>query len=131
MFRPSTAGLGAAVSAGVNISAETGHLESANVIVPVTFVVDPRVHFNINAGWLYTRAIQRHDIFYGAQIEFAVSPAFVLMVEGFGRNRGPLGDQVGMRWTPGGGGVDVDLLFGNYIDGINARAVTLGLTIRR
>ena len=35
-----------------------------------------------------------------------------------------------LRWTPGGGNFDFDLLYGLYPDGFTAREFTIGVTIR-
>lgn len=53
-----------------------------------------------------------------------------LMAEVFGRDGDPMGSQVGVRWTPGAGDVDVDLLYGRRLDGSTPRTVTLGVTFR-
>jgi hypothetical protein len=37
---------------------------------------------------------------------------------------------VGLRWNPGGGATDFDLLAGRYIDGASKTAITLGVTFR-
>ena len=54
-----------------------------------------------------------------------------LMAEAFRRDGGEAGAQVGVRWNPGGGRFDLDLVAGRRIDGESPRAITLGLTLRR
>jgi hypothetical protein len=41
-----------------------------------------------------------------------------------------MGGQAGLRWTPRGGSVDVDLLAGRYLDGATRNAITFGVTLR-
>lgn len=124
-------GLGIGLIASGAVDLRSGRLETANLIVPVTIVAGKAVRFNLNAGWAYARASARqHGAFYGAQIEVQVARDFSLMAEAFGRDHGATGAQAGLRWNPRGGRLDVDLVVGRRIDGVNPRSVSLGLTLR-
>jgi len=125
-------GLDLAISASTAYGLRTRRLETAGVIVPLTIPVGDRVRVNLNAGWSYSPAAAKRDaVFYGAQAELALTRDLTLMVEGFRRDGGRPGDQLGLRWTPGGGRLDVDLIAGRRADGESPRAATLGVTIRR
>lgn len=122
------AGLGLALSTAVDL--DTGRVETASMLVPVTFDLSGRVRVNLNAAYHWTRHGDRHSASVGAQVDFRASRTVSLMVEGFGRDRGRPGVQAGLRWTPRPW-VDLDLLVGQSVDGISSRALTLGLTVRR
>jgi hypothetical protein len=117
---------------GIGAGAWGGRLETASLIVPVTLRLYDRVRFNLNAGWSHARASARRDAaFYGVQAEVGVARDLTVMVEAFRRDGGKAGGQLGLRWNPGGGRVDFDLIAGRRIDGATPRAITLGLTLRR
>lgn len=118
-------GLGVSASAGVDVS--RGRLASASFVVPVTIPAG-RLRFNLNMGWQWTRA-GGHTAIAGSQAEFTATPTLTLMAETFVRDRGRAGGQTGLRWNPHGGRIDVDLVYGRYIDGTSPRAVSIGLTI--
>ena len=131
-LRPTESGLGLGLIGAGAWSVHSGRLETASLIVPASRAVTDRVRVNLNAGWVYDRASAHpHTIFYGGQIEADVARDLMLMVEAFGRDHGPPGGQIGLRWNPGGGRVDLDLLAGRRIDGASPKAITLGLTVRR
>lgn len=121
-------GLGAVFSAAVD--ARTGKAETASVLVPVTIDLTPRVRTNFNLSYQWARSGDRHGLVAGAQVEARVRGNLSVMAEGFVRDGGKPGFQVGMRWTPRAW-IDVDLLGGRRVDGSGARAVTLGVTLRR
>ena len=121
-------GLGVAVSAAVDAS--TGKAESAAVLVPVTIDLTPRVRTNFNLSYQWARTGDRHGLVAGAQVEARLRGNLSVMAEGFVRDGGKPGFQAGVRWTPRAW-IDVDLLGGRRVDGSNARAVTLGVTLRR
>jgi len=130
-LRPAEKGFGVGLIASGAVELRLGKLESASLIVPVTIPVGKAVRFNLNGGWTYARASsQQHAAFYGAQAEVQVAGDFSLMGEVFGRGHGPMGSQAGLRWNPGGGRLDVDLVVGRRIDGVNPRSVSLGITLR-
>lgn len=131
-LRAEDTGVGLGVIGGGAWSVRSGRLETASLIVPVTLKLSDRVRVNLNAGWSHVRADAKRDAaFYGAQAEVGVARDVTLMVEAFRRDGGKPGGQLGLRWNPGGGRVDFDLVAGRRIDGATPRAITLGLTLRR
>lgn len=130
-LRPVERGWGVALATAATWSLDSGGFETASVIVPVTIPVNEQLRVNLNAGWLYSHASSdRHAAFFGGQVEARVTRDLSAMAEVFARDRGPGGGQVGLRWNPHGGDLDVDLLAGHYVDGASPRAITLGLTLR-
>lgn len=121
-------GWGIAVSGGIAWSADRSDLDSANINVPLTVPVG-RVRLNLNASWLWTRA-DGHSAFVGAQADWTVQPDLDLVAEVFTRDTGRAGGQIGLRWTPGGGHVDFDLIAGRYIDGTTPTSLTAGVIAR-
>jgi hypothetical protein len=122
-------GLGLVGAAGWSV--RYGNLHTASIIVPATIDISERVRMNFNAGWLYgVMSERRQTYFVGAQMEAEIVRDLSLMVETFGRGYGHVGAQVGLRWNPGGGWFDLDVLAGRWIDGVSPEAVTLGLTAR-
>lgn len=82
--------------------------------------------------WHYLRAHPRQNqAFVGAQIEADIARDLTVMAEAFTRDEGRPGAQVGLRWNPNRGNVDVDLLSGWRTDGVTPWTITLGVTIRR
>ena len=131
-LRSTDTGLGVGVIANATLDLRTGKPETAALIVPVSLPVGERLLINANAGWTYGAArAQQSQGFYGVQAILGVSRDLSLMAEVFGHTREQAGAQAGVRWTPGGGRLDVDLLAGRRVDGGDTRAVTLGLTVRR
>ncbi|MCP1470688.1 hypothetical protein J3E64_002381 [Sphingobium sp. OAS761] len=122
-------GIGIATSLGYGI--DRRRFETASIIVPVTISACRIVRFNLNAGWQWTRADHRHDLFVGAQAEVAATRNLNLMVEAFTRDHDKAGGQARLRWTVAGGAVDLDLIGGRYVDGATPSAITFGVTIRR
>ncbi|BAV65319.1 hypothetical protein SCLO_1022790 [Sphingobium cloacae] len=122
-LRPTDKGLGVGVIANAALDLRTGNLETAALIVPVSLPVAKRLLINVNAGWTYSAApAQQSQGFYGAQAVLGVSHDLSLMAEVFKHTRERAGTQAGVRWNPGGG---------RCVDGSDARAVTLGITVRR
>lgn len=129
---PEARGLGLGLAGSAAYGVRAGRLETAGLIVPVTVPVGQRARINLNAGWSYSRAAARRDAaFYGAQAELTLARDITLMIESFRREDGSPGGQMGLRWNPGGGHLDFDLVVGRRIDGQSARAISLGLTVRR
>ncbi|TWT11425.1 hypothetical protein [Reyranella sp. CPCC 100927] len=128
---PVESGFGVGLAGATAWSVRAGHWETASLIVPVSISLHERLRVNFNAGWLYSRSgAQRNEAFLGAQVEAAIAADVMLMGEVFGRDRGRPGAQIGVRWTPGGGRWDVDLLSGWRTDGVTPWSMTLGLTVR-
>lgn len=131
-LRPLDTGVGFGVIGSATWSVNTGQTETASLILPVSIRLHEKIRANINAGWLYTRANrQQNQAFVGAQIEADIAPDLMLMGEAFARDSSQPGAQVGLRWTPRRGNIDVDLLSGRRTDGVTPWTVTLGVTIRR
>ena len=99
---------------------------AATALVSKAIGDDVALHFNL--GWQQFRSERSNDAFAGVQIEAAMSPDWTVMAEIFGRKSVRTGIQAGVRRT--GRRVDVDLLYGRYVDGFSADALTLGLTVR-
>jgi hypothetical protein len=121
-------GWGVAVSGGIGLSIHSGEVDNANINVPLTVPVGP-VRINLNASWLWSRA-EGHSAFVGVQADWTVRPDLDVMVEVFTRDTGRAGGQVGIRWTPGGGNVDFDVIAGRYIDGVTPTSLTAGVIVR-
>lgn len=131
-LRSEDSGVGLGLVGAGAWSVRSGRLETASLIVPVTLKLGDRVRANLNAGWSHVGAdARRGAAFHGAQIEASVARDVTLMVEAFQRDGGKAGGQLGLRWSPGGGRIDLDLVAGRRIDGVTPRALTLGLTLRR
>lgn len=131
MLRSENRGIGIGIATSVGYGIDRGRFETASVIVPVTIPAGEKLRFNLNAGWLWTRASHRHDAFVGAQAEITLRKNLNLMVETFTRDKGKVGGQAGLRWTVAGGAVDLDIVGGRYVDGATRSAITFGVTIRR
>lgn len=123
-----TRGWGVAISGGIAWSVDRGDVDSANINVPLTVPVG-QVRLNLNTSWLWSRA-DGHSAFVGVQADWTVRPDLDLMVEAFTRDTGQAGAQIGLRWTPGGGHVDFDLIAGRYIDGVTPTSLTAGVIVR-
>lgn len=131
-LRNAATGLGIAVAASAAFSPRSGRIGAAGVIVPVTWQANSDLRLNLNAGWSYVDGAPRPDAgFLGVQAEYQVNSGLSIMAEAFGRTSGRPGQQVGVRWSPGTGEYDLDLLFGRRVDGVSRNAVTLGVTYRR
>lgn len=125
-------GIGLAALASGAWSLDSGALEAASLIIPVTLPVGDRLRFNLNGGWAYARtSTRRHAAFYGAQAEVLIGHDLGLMVETFRRAREPMGAQAGLRWSPAGSRLDFDIIVGRRIDGATPRSLSLGFTLRR
>ncbi len=130
VLRSETRGLGIGIEANLGYGVERHRLTSASVIVPLTVPVSPWLRTNFNIGWQWSGITHRDDIFLGGQAEIALRKQLQLMAEIFTLDRGEPGQQLGLRWTPGKGFVDFDLIGGRYVDGIARNAITMGLTLR-
>lgn len=130
VFQREETGLGLGLIGAAAWSPGTGRLETASLIVPATFNPTDRLRINLNAGWTYSRLGHGDAAFWGVQAEVRLSETVGLMVERFGHDRGLPGGQAGLRWTPAGGDLDLDLIAGRYVDGVTPTTVTLGLTRR-
>lgn len=123
-------GVGIALSGSANISTASGQVMTSAIIIPVSVMLTDAIQLNTDVGWLHEKTGSMDRAFYGAQLEIDVAPDINLMVEGFGRSPGRLGTEARLRWTPGQGPCDFDILYGAFVDGISARTVTIGFTFR-
>ncbi len=131
-FQPEDTGVGIGLIFNSGVALQTGLLETASLLIPVTIPLNDRVRFNFNAGWSYIRIGDFPDaLFYGAQVEAKIGWQDIsLMVELFGREPGFTGTQMGVRWRPGDAAISFDLLAGSFFDTVNAKFVTVGVTVR-
>jgi hypothetical protein len=128
---PVDGGVGLAITGGGVWRTRDGHLDTAALVVPLTVPLNEDLRVHLNAGWNYTDDRgRRNQTFVGAQVEYAIAKQVSLMAEVFDRDGDPMGSQAGLRWTPGGGDVDIDLLYGRRLDSGTPRTLTLGLTLR-
>jgi hypothetical protein len=128
---PEDKGVGVGVYFNSEVNLRTGNLELATALLPVTIPLDDRVRFNFNAGWSYIRVADYKDAFFwGAQVEAKVGWELSLMLETFGRVPGTTGTQLGVRWRPNDGPIEVDLLAGSFFNNVDAKFFTIGLTLR-
>jgi len=127
---PVERGFGVGLSGSLGYSFDRSRIEAASLIVPLSLPVSEKINFNIDAGWQWARQGNTHDIFVGAQTEVQAARDIGLMAEIFTRTINKPGGQIGLRWTPHQGKVDVDLIGGRYVDGVTPSSVTIGLTIR-
>jgi hypothetical protein len=126
-----TTNLGLAVGLNAAVNLKTGEFGLGQILALVTVPVTSQVRFNFNTGWSYlVGASTPNAVFYGAQLEATFFNDYMLMVEAFGRNPGVAGGQIGLRYTPGQGRIDFDLLFGALVDPESTRSVTIGVTVR-
>ncbi|MBI3197268.1 MAG: hypothetical protein HYZ40_07120 [Rhodospirillales bacterium] len=131
-FLPEDSGVGIGLVFNSGVALQTGLLETANLLVPVTIPLNDHVRFNFNLGWNYIRIAESPDaMFYGAQVEAKIGWEDVsLMLEVFGRQPGFTGTQMGVRWRPNDGPINFDLLAGSFFDTVNAKFFTVGVTLR-
>jgi hypothetical protein len=108
----------------------SGHIDSAALLVPVTFRPADRITVNLNAGVGHSRGEGAHPL-YGAQVDVAAAKGVALMAEIFGRPDQRPALQAGIRWTFDRDRIDLDLLAGRQGGAAGDGSVTLGFTIRR
>lgn len=108
----------------------SGHIDSAALLVPVTFRPADKIMINLNAGAGHSRGESAH-LLYGAQVDVAAAKGIALMAEIFGRPDQRPALQAGVRWTFDRDRIDLDLLAGRQGGAGGNGSVTLGLTIRR
>ena len=122
-------GFGLGLNGGMNL--KTGDFATGSTIALLTYQVTDKVRANVNAGWSYlVTADVPNAFFYGGQFEIDVHSDVQLMMEAFGRQPGFPGLQMGLRYTPNKGPVDIDLLVANYFDAATTRFFTVGVTVR-
>lgn len=139
-FQSEETGVGIGLIFNSGVALQTGNLETASLLIPVTIPLNDHVRFNFNLGWSYIRIGDFPDaMFYGAQVEAKIGWEDVsLMAEVFGREPGFTGAQAGVRWRPNDGALSFDLLAGGsfdflasgLFDAVNTRFFTVGVTWR-
>jgi hypothetical protein len=129
-LREEETGLGAGLIGQANFNLKSGRMDTAAIVVPVTVPLGKAVTWNTDFGGIYNLAGTHEQGFAGTQIEADIGHDLNLMGEVYGRAPGHGGAQIRLRWTPGGGNFDFDLLYGLYPDGFTAREFTIGVTIR-
>jgi hypothetical protein len=121
---------GFALAGALKVASETGRVEFAALLVPLTFARSDRVAFSMNAGWQHVRLADTQDVAkVGAQLEAAAADGLGLMAEVFSTMVDTPGAQAGLRWTPVGA-LDLDLTLGHKVDGISDVSVAAGLVLR-
>lgn len=124
-------GIGVALSGNAQWNLRRNRFDAGDLIVPVSIPLSDKVRVNLNAGWSHDDDEDRRDaLFRGAQVEYAFHGHASVMAEIFRRQGSPTGFQSGVRFTPGGGDMDIDVLYGHYTDGANTHAYTVGMTWR-
>ncbi|MCW5647303.1 MAG: hypothetical protein KIT23_08805 [Sphingopyxis sp.] len=108
----------------------SGHIDSAALLVPMTFRPTEKITVNLNVGIGHSRGDAAH-LLYGAQVDVAVAKGVALMAETFGRHDRRPAWQAGVRWTVDRARIDLDLLAGRQGGAAGQGSVTLGFTIRR
>lgn len=108
----------------------SGHIDSAALLVPMTFRPTDKVTVNLNAGGGHARGEGAH-LLYGAQVDVVAAKGLALMAEIFGRPDQRPALQAGIRWTFDRDRIDLDLLAGRQGGAAGNASVTLGFTIRR
>lgn len=112
------------------IDPDSGHIDSAALLVPATFRPAGHLTVNLNAGVGHSRGEGAH-LLYGAQVDVAAGDGIALMAEVFGRPDQRPALQAGLRWTFDRDRMDMDLLAGRQGGAAGNASVTLGFTIRR
>jgi hypothetical protein len=130
-LRPESTGFGIGVGLVAGVNLHTGDLGVASIVGLFTLPINEKVRLNLNAGWSFVRDVESPNaLFYGAQFDAKLGFDLSLMIEMFARTRGTAGAQFGLRYTPGDGPVDIDLLVGSTFAVENVRFLTLGVTVR-
>jgi hypothetical protein len=127
---------GFSFSAGGSFDALTGENLTAFAVVPATFRLSETMRINLNAGWLWNRAVDRHYLLYGIGFDWKFTDVLQWTVETFGQ--AGAADipsvvwprfQTGVRYRPNEI-FSVDIIYGRNITGENANWITIGTTIR-
>lgn len=122
--------------AGGAFDALTGKNLAAFAVVPATYRLSETMRINLNGGWLWDRALDRHYLSYGAGFDWKFTDVLQWTIEAFGQ--AGAADipsvvrprfQTGVRYRPNEI-FSVDVIYGRNITGENANWLTLGTTIR-
>ncbi|MFL6825409.1 MAG: hypothetical protein ACJ8E2_02990 [Bradyrhizobium sp.] len=114
----------------------TGESLAAFAVVPATFRLSETMRINLNAGWLWNRAVERHYLTYGVGFDWKFNDVLQWTIETFGQ--ASAADipsvvqprfQTGVRYRPNEI-FSVDVIYGRNITGENANWITIGTTVR-
>src|SRR3954471_3673555 len=122
--------------AGGSFDAMTGENLAAFAVVPATFRLSETMRINLNAGWLWNRAVDRHYLTYGVGFDWKFTDVLQWTIETFGQaGSADIPSvvrprfQTGVRYRPNEI-FSVDVIYGRNITGENANWITIGTTIR-
>lgn len=107
------------------------------LFVPLTYKFSETFRLNANVGWQYDAVSQLSYAYWGAGFEWKFKDPMTLIGEVYGFDGPSSVDtsvtnpraQIGLRITPVDN-ADIDLIYGNNINGENAHWFTLGLNLR-
>src|SRR3954449_4844658 len=127
---------GLSIYAGGSFDALTGNNLSAFAVVPATYRLSEVMRINLNGGWLWDRAVDRHYLLYGIGWDWKFTNVLQLTIEAFGQaGQADTSSvtrprfQAGVRYRPNEI-FSVDVIYGHNITGENASWITIGTTIR-
>jgi hypothetical protein len=122
--------------AGGSFDALTGENLAAFAVVPATFRLSETMRINLNAGWLWNRAVDRHYLTYGVGFDWKFTDVLQWTIETFGQSGAADVPsvvrprfQTGVRYRPNEI-FSVDVIYGRNITGENANWITIGTTVR-
>lgn len=130
--------IGLAVSGGNAIDLVTGEYLGAFVNVPVSLKFGEQWRVNLNVGSLYDNPHNLLWLTWGGGFEWNFVKPLTLLGEVFGQvgHNDPLHPafsslraQLGLRYTPIES-MDVDVIYGRNISGVDANWITVGLNVR-
>ncbi|KQQ75718.1 hypothetical protein ASF73_07985 [Xanthomonas sp. Leaf131] len=120
---------GAAASLGANWDMRRQRLDGWNINVPVSIALDPDrrslLHLNVGAT---TPSAAATALTASVGVEHTLGPAWIVLAEAFGDDRGGFGQQAGVRRLLGDR-ASVDLLAGYQHGGDKSAWVTLGFNL--
>ena len=135
---PSAIGrFGVALAGGAVYDAIAQDVTGVFFYVPATMRLSEVMRINLNAGWQWDRAADRHFFMYGAGFDLRTPDnVWTLTAEVFGllgqsdtKTEVQPRAQVGLRWRP----IDrfsMDFIYGRNITGENANWITVATSIR-
>ena len=128
--------LGFAFYAAGAFDVGTGENQTVAAVVPVTWRLSETMRINLNGGWLWDRASDRHFALYGIGFDWKFTDTLQWTIEAFGQAGSAEAPstirprlQTGLRYRPNEI-FSVDLILGHNITGEGANWITLGTTIR-
>lgn len=121
---------------GGSFDAATGEALSAFAVIPATFRLSETMRINVNGGWLWDRAVDRHYLTYGIGFDWKFTDTLQWTIEAYGQaGASEVASvvqprfQTGVRYRPNEI-FSVDVIYGRNITGENANWITIGTTIR-